>query len=326
MTHPQPPAGPHDPQQPNAEPPTQAVPATPQPRSATDPTVPHPPVSAPPQPPFASTPDPSYAGASQPPYAAPPQQAVPGQPWPQPPFAGTSYPAAGPGAQTGTPGYGPGAPGYPLAGTPAPAQGSKKTVVVVAVTAAVLALLCCAGGIVAAVIGFNRAAEQAVEARPTPAVTRSVGQTPGGKTPPSPAEPSAASGETRDMSVGETLVIDDSDGTVEITVTKFSTSTKACKSYGLKPDEGMYVIATVTVKVTKGRGSINPLFFQWVAQDGTETNAIGGALSGCGKPLSAGNNLSTGTKRTGSVVFDVPNTSGVLEYQHLFETAGSWKP
>ena len=311
MTHPQPPVGPQDPQQPNPEPPTQAFPATPQP-----------PVSAPPQAPFSGAPQPPYASAPQSPYASTPQPAAPGQPWPQPPFSGTAFSAAGLGAPTP-----PGAPGYPLTGPPpAPAKNSKKTVVVVAVTAAMLALLCCVGGIVAVVIGANRAAEEAVEALPTPAVTRGVGQTPGGATAPSWAEPSAATGETRIMSVGETLVVDDNGGTIEITVTKFSTSTKACQSYGLKPDEGMYVIANVTVKVTKGTGSINPLYFQWVAADGTETNAIGGAFSGCGKSLSAGNNISAGTKRTGSVVFDVPNTKGALEYQHRFETAGSWKP
>ncbi|GAB3946422.1 hypothetical protein GCM10027614_39940 [Micromonospora vulcania] len=186
-----------------------------------------------------------------------------------------------------------------------------------------LALLCCAGGIVAVVIGANRAADEVADALPTPIATRGIGPTPG--TAPSSKPPSTNS-ETRNMSVGETLVIDGEDGTVEITVTKFSTSAKACKTYGLKPDKGMYVIADVTLKITKGTGSVNPLYFQWVAADGTETNAIGGAFSGCGKPMQAGNNLAAGTTRTGSVAFDVANTNGVLEYLHEFETAGSWKP
>ncbi|MBM0234397.1 DUF4352 domain-containing protein [Micromonospora sp. STR1_7] len=326
MTHPQPPVGPQDPQQPNPEPPTQPFPATPQPQGA-DATVPQ--ATVPPNPwsAAASAPQPPVSGmpasgmpqpgvpsqwapptTPQPPYASAP---APGQAWPQPPFSGGAYPAAG-GA------------GYPLAmPPPMPPKNSKRTVVAVAVTAAVLTLLCCAGGIVAVVIGANRAANEVTEALPTPGVTRGAGQ-PQAAAPRS--TPRSANGDTRNMSAGDTLVIDGDDGTVEITVTKFSTATKPCKSYGLKPDEGMYVIADVTVTVTKGTGSANPLFFQWVAADGTETNAIGGAFSGCGEPMPAGNELTAGSKRTGSVVFDVHDTSGVLEYQHQFETAGSWKP
>ncbi|MGQ5260468.1 hypothetical protein ACTWLT_06885 [Micromonospora sp. ZYX-F-536] len=338
MTHPQPPVGQQDPQQPHPERPTQPFPATSQPQSAADPTVPQapvppnpwsaaanapqPPVSGPPvsgvsqpgvpaqwAPPTA--PQPPYASAPQPPYASTPYPASPDQPWPQPPFSGGAYPAAG-------------GPGYPLTmPPPVPTKNSKKTVVVVAVTAALLTLLCCAGGIVAVVIGANRAATEVTEALPTPGVTRGAGQPPNAV--PSPT-PRSANGDTRDMSPGDTLVIDGDDGTVEITVTKFSTATKPCASYGLQPDEGMYVIADVTVTVTKGTGSANPFYFQWVAADGTETNAIGGAFSGCGKPMPAGNDLTAGTRRTGSVVFDVHDTRGALEYQHEFETAGSWKP
>ncbi|MEV4655242.1 DUF4352 domain-containing protein [Micromonospora sp. NPDC049301] len=303
MTHPQPPVGPQDPQQPNPEPPTQPFPATPQ-QSASEPTVPQAP----------APPNPWSAGgnAPQPPYASAPDQT-----WPQPPFSGGAYPAAGSGGYPPPTG-----PGYPLTmPPPVPTKNSKKTVVVIAVTAAVLTLLCCAGGIVAVVIGANRAANEVTEALPTPDVTRGVGQPRNA----SPA-PAPSSGDTRNMAAGDTLVIDGDDGTIEITVTKFSSATKPCTSYGLKPDEGMYVIADVTVTVTSGTGSVNPLFFQWVAADGTETNAIAGAFSGCGKPMPAGNDLTAGTRRTGSVVFDVPDTNGVLEYQHEFETAGSWKP
>ena len=293
MTHPQPPVGPQDPQQPSPEPPTQPFPATPQPQSAADPTVPQAPV--PPNP---------WSAAANP---------------SQPPFSGGAYLQAGGGAYPP-----PGGPGYPLTmPPPVPTKGSKKTVVAIAVTAAVLTLLFCAGGIVAVVIGANRATNEVTDALPTPGVTRGVGQPPT-TAPPSPQ--SSTAGDTRNMSAGDTLVIDDNGGTIEITVTKFSTANKPCRSYGLKPDEGMFVIADVTVTVTKGTGSANPLYFQWVGADGTEANAIAGAFSGCGQPMPAGNDLTAGTKRTGSVVFDVHDTKGVLEYQHEFETAGSWKP
>ncbi|GAA2182579.1 hypothetical protein [Micromonospora lupini] len=316
MTHPQPPAGPQDPQQPSPEPPTQPFPATPQPQqSAADPTVPQAPVPPNPWSAAANPPQPPFSGGAYP---------HGGGAYPQ---AGGAYPQAGSGAYPPAGGGAyppPGGPGYPLmVPPPAPTKNSNRTVVAIAVTAAVLTLLCCAGGIVAVVIGANRAANEVPDALPTPAVTRGVGQPPA-TTAPSPR--ASDGGDTRNMSAGDTLVIDDTSGTVEITVTKFSTATKPCRSYGLKPDEGMYVIADVTVAVTKGTGSANPLYFQWVAADGTETNAIAGAFSGCGKPMPAANNLTAGAKSTGSVVFDVHDTSGVLEYQHKFATAGSWKP
>lgn len=227
---------------------------------------------------------------------------------PQPPFSGAAYLTAGGHTEAGGGYRAPGGPGYPIiAPPPAQTDRAKKSVVVVAVTAAVLTLLTCAGGIVAVVIGTKGTSTTVSEAQATP-------------TPP------PANGDTRDLSPGDTLVVNSEAGTVEITVTKFSSATKPCKSHGLKPGEGMYVIADVTVAVTKGTVSTNPLYFQWVAADGTKTTAIGGAFSGCGKPMPAVDDLTAGTRRTGSVVFDVHDTSGALEYQDQFQTAGSWKP
>ncbi|MGV9211171.1 DUF4352 domain-containing protein [Micromonospora sp. RB23] len=263
-----------------------------------------------PEPPLPATPQQSVADPTVPPATPSPWSAAGSGPVP-PPYSGAAYPQAA-------------GPGHPLTmPPPVPPTTSQRTVVAVAVTTAVLALLLCAGGIVAVVIGTKNAANNVTEALPTPGVTGDVGQPAAGAMP-SPV-PSVA-GKARNMSVGDTLVIDDNGGTVEITVTKFHTATKPCKTYGLKPDEGLFVIADVTVTVTKGTGSANPLFFQWVAADGTETNAVTGAFSGCGKPIPAGNDLAAGSRRTGSVVFDVHDTSGVLEYQHRFATAGSWRP
>ncbi|WP_410820197.1 DUF4352 domain-containing protein [Micromonospora sp. 050-3] len=256
MTHPQPPVRPHDPRQPNRQPPTRS---------------------------FAAT--------------------------PQPPFSGAAYPEASGYADAGGGYRAPGGAGYPIiAPPPVQTERAKRSVVVVAVTAAVLTLLFCAGGIVAVVIGTKGTSTTVSEARATPPTPESTG------------------GDTRGMSPGDTLVVNSEAGTVEITVTKFSSATKPCKSHGLKPGEGMYVIADVTVAVTKGTASTNPLYFQWVSADGSKTTAIGGAFSGCGKPMPAVDDLTAGTRRTGSVVFDVHDTSGALEYQDHFQTAGSWKP
>ncbi|WP_157562525.1 DUF4352 domain-containing protein [Micromonospora chokoriensis] len=254
----------------------------------------------------------------------PQQPARPSVVTPQPPFSGAAYPEAG-GHPVAGDGYRvTGASGY-LISAPPPVQpnGSKRSAVLVAVTAAVLTLLSCAGGIVAVVIGADPASTTASVAPPSPDATRRV--TPS-RAAASPSTSPPTNGDTRGMSPGDTLIIDGDDGTVEITVTKFSSATKPCKSHGQKPGEGMYVIADVTVAVTKGTVSTNPLFFQWVAADGTKTTAIGGAFSGCGKPMPASDDLTAGAKRTGSVVFDVHDTSGALEYQDQFQTAGSWKP
>ncbi|SCE72146.1 hypothetical protein [Micromonospora chokoriensis] len=294
MTHPQPSAGQQDSHQPDQEPPTQPSSITP-PQPAGDPALPPTPLPQTPLPPSPW----SAAGSAS-----------------QPPFSGAAYPATGEGHPVA------GGPGHPLATSPPmPAQGSKKTVVAVAVSAAVLTLLACAGGIVAVVMGTKRAATGVTEAGPTPGVSREVVQPPARV--PASAPPA---GDTRNMSPGDTLVIDGDEGTIEITVTKFSTATKPCKAYGLKPDEGMYVIADVQLTVTKGTASANPLFFNWVAADGSQANAVAGAFSGCGKPMPSADELTAGTRRTGSVVFDVHDASGVLEYQPMFETAGSWKP
>lgn len=311
MTHPQPPFGPQDPQQPSPEPPTQPFPATPQPQSAADPTVPQAPVPPNPWSAPASPQPPPFSGGAYP---------------QQPPFSGGAYPHAdgGPYPPAGGGYPPPGGAGYPpIMPPPAPAKNSKKTVIIVAVTAAVLALLCCAGGITAVVIGANRAADEVSEALPTPDVTRGVGQPP--VPTPSSARPST-DGETQNMSVGDTLVIDNSRGTIEITVTKFSTSTTACRANGFKPSKGLYVIADVNVSVTMGTASTNPLYFRWIAADGTTTSAISGTLSGCGTALPSGSGLTSGTTRTGNLVFNVADTNGVLEYRHEFRTAGTWKP
>ncbi|MEU1587180.1 hypothetical protein [Micromonospora sp. NPDC005710] len=230
---------------------------------------------------------------------------------PQPPFSGAAYPATGGYAEADGGHRAPGGAGYPIIAPPSvQTDRAKRSVVVVAVSAAVLTLLLCAGGIVAVVISTKGSSTTVSEARAHA----------------SPSMPQSVDDGTRDLSPGETLVVDGDAGTVEITVTKFSSATKPCKSHGLKPGEGVYVIADVTVAVTRGTASTNPLYFQWVAADGTKTTAIGGAFSGCGKPMPAVDDLTAGTRRTGSVVFDVHDTSGALEYQDQFQTAGSWKP
>ncbi|WP_433389722.1 hypothetical protein [Micromonospora sp. KLBMP9576] len=372
MSHPQPPYGPQDPNQPNPEPqpyPPAPMPQFPaeqggypssasgNPQSAGDPWAPLPPVPpqppsgdpwaapqppsgdpwAAPQPPVSGVPQPPVSGASGEGWAQPP---VSGGPWsaphqptsgvPQPPVSGTPYPPVSgtpypPVSGTpyppvsGTPGYPPAGPGYSF-GPPqpvAPQKKSNKTVLIIVAVVAVLALLCCVGGVIALVAGANRAADDLEKAIPAPATTNVA---PRGSSAP------ARDGETFNLKPGATLVVSDDEGTIEITVTRFTTETKGCRTYAPDPDKGMYLIAHVTATVTKGTSSINPFYFQWVAANGTTANGLASALSGCGDTLNSGNDLREGSKRAGTVVFNVADKNGALEYQHRFKTAGSWKP
>ncbi|TDB79848.1 DUF4352 domain-containing protein, partial [Micromonospora sp. KC721] len=306
------------------------------------PTTPQPPVSGTPYPPMSGVGQPPVSGtpypaaydpnASMPPVSGTPYPPVSGGGYPPPvsgvpypPVSGTPYPPASGGGYPPPPsGPYPPAPGQPLG--PPVRSGSKKTVwIVVGVVVAVLLLLCCGGGVAALVTVGNEAEKKAREIErslPTPKTT-TLPELPGAK----PSTGAPDDGETFNMKPGDTLVIEDDDGTIEITVRRFSTSTKACRSYGLPPEKGMYLVAHVTATVTEGKGSVNPFFFKWVAEDGTSSNGISAALSGCGGDLlGAGNGLPSGSKRAGVVVFDVKDKTGVLEYEHEFETAGSWKP
>lgn len=145
------------------------------------------------------------------------------------------------------------------------------------------------------------------------------------------AAPSGASeptpGGTFDMKPGETLVVTEDDGTLEVTVKSISTRTSACLDYGSAPTSGSYVVADVTVSVVSGTASINPLYLTWVADDGTTTDSIGGTFSGCDPALDSGNDMPSGTKRRGNVVFDVNANGGALTYENVLGTPlGSWRP
>ncbi|MBM7086748.1 DUF4352 domain-containing protein [Micromonospora humidisoli] len=342
MNQPQPPYGPQDPHQ---QPPGQYYPVDP---TAPPPPVPEPPYSdpyAPPSPyappPVSGAPQPSYepggtppvSGAGYPPVSGAGYPPVSGGGYPPPPGGGYPPPGGGypppPGGAYPPPGGGypppPGGPGYPL-GPAKPAGSSNKNVwIVVGLVVALVVLLCCGGIIALAVAGGDKADEAAGEFDPSPP-TPGVTAAPGLPGDPPSAAPSSTD-ESFNLKAGQTLVISDNDGTIEITVRSFSTSTKGCRSYAPPPNKGFYLIADVTATVTKGTSSINPFYFQWVADDGTTVNGLAGAFSGCGGDLlDSGSGIPAGSKRSGSVVFDVADKNGVVEYQHKFKAAGSWKP
>ncbi|MFG3679070.1 hypothetical protein ACGF5H_03055 [Micromonospora chalcea] len=333
-------------------PPTSGAPYPPQPGPGQQYPPPAPTQGFPPAPPTSGAPYPPPGSEYQQPGAAyqppgseyqPPGGAYPppgseyqqpGAPYPPP---GSEYQQPG-GAYQPPGGYPPpgggqpypptGAP-YPPPGAPfgPPAKKSNKNVwITIGIVAALLLLLCCGGGIFAVYSGVNKA-QEVVDSPPTPSVTDGVPaqETPTGA-PTGTPQPGTTDDKTFNMPAGDKLIINDADGTIEITVGNFRTRNAACNEIMPGPKKGMFMIADVTAEITKGTGSINPFYFSWVAEDGTEENGIGGAFSGCGKLMTSGNNLPAGSKRSGQLIFDVKDQNGVVEYKHRFRTAGSWKP
>ncbi|MFE9688964.1 hypothetical protein [Micromonospora sp. NPDC005806] len=316
MSHPQPPFGPQDPNQQPPEAPTQAFPTAPMPPVPANPYAPQPPTSGapyPPQPPTSGAPyppQPPTSGAQYPPPAAP------GGAYPPPPAPGMPYPPA-----TGP--YPP-APGQPF-GVPSAKKSNKGLWIGLGIGAVVLLLLCCGGGIFAIYSGAKKT-QDAIESLPTPAITSGpFDDTPAPVESQSTPDAGETDGETFNMKPGDTLIIND-DGTTEITLSNFRSRKDSCDQFMPGPKKGMFLIADVTAEVTKGTGTVNPFYFRWKGADGSEESGISGAFSGCGKLLNAGNDLPAGTKRTGQLVLDVKDKNGVVEYQHNFRPAGSWKP
>jgi len=241
----------------------------------------------------------------------PPGSGTPGYP---PPVSGApGYPPP----VSGTPGYPLGGPGHQFGAPSAPPKKSNKTILIVVAVAAVLALLCCVGGVAMIIAAGNRAADNLEKSLPTPRVTNAA---PGGASRP------ADKGENFNLKPGTILSVSDDEGTINITVTRFATETKGCREYAPEPKKGMYLVAHVTATVIEGTASINPFNFEWVASDGTTSSGLASVLSGCGDTLTSGNELRVGSKRAGTVVFDVADKNGTMEYQHNFKSFGSWKP
>ncbi|MFG1674233.1 hypothetical protein [Micromonospora sp. NPDC049282] len=246
---------------------------------------------------------------------------------PYPPTSGAPYPPSGqypPGEAYPTGPYPPPPPGQPFG---PPAKKSNKNVwITIGIVAAVLLLLCCGGGIFAIYSGAKKT-QEAIDSLPTPGITYSnpVDAPPTGD-PSTTPQPGTTDNETFNIPAGDKLIVNDDEGTVEITVGNFRTKDAACREFMPGPKNGMFLIGDVTAEVTKGTGSINPFFFTWKGSDGTEESGIGGAFSGCGKLMTSGNNLPVGSKRSGQLIFDVKDKSGVVEYEHHLRTAGSWKP
>jgi len=138
-----------------------------------------------------------------------------------------------------------------------------------------------------------------------------------------------AADEPFDVPVGSTITATSSDGDViEATLRSVKSVKKGCNSLGVDPKNGLYVIVDVLVVQKSGTGSVNPLDFTFVADDGTSNDALSSVFSGCDEPSLESADLRKGQKRAGKIAFDVNSKAGSLEWAPGglgADTVGSWK-
>ena len=211
--------------------------------------------------------------------------------------------------------YGPPAAFHPAPPPPRKKSGAGK--IVLAVVGGFLGL-CVLGSVIAAVAGGDG------ETTVTPPPPR-AGSQPTGKSVDEPKALKGAEKSTFNLAVGSTLTLDAGGDVQDWTVT----SPKFRKSCGglSAAEHGGFLVVDVKVTQKEGTGSVNPLFFTFVADDGTTSNSLSAAFSGCAKNnLDATNSLREGQRRAGQIAFDVAAAKGSLELTPGLgaESAGSW--
>lgn len=209
---------------------------------------------------------------------------------------------------------------YPGQAPPPPKKYSKTTLIVGAVSAVLL---------LAAVVGAAANAGRKAKTEASGATTSTAKAEPADKTEPDEPAEQADDAKTFNTPVGATITVTDDGSVTEATLRSVKTFSKGCNSLNVDPENGLYVVFDVVVQQTKGAGSVNPLNFEFVGDDGTSANSIGGAFSGCDEPsLTSTNSLRAGQKRAGKMAFDTSSKKGALEWAPGgigSDTVGSWK-
>ncbi len=249
-----------------------------------------------------------------------------------------SYPPSPPGSPAAgpPPQY---SPGYPV--QPVPAKKSPMKKIVLGVVGGLVAL-CCGGTLIAAITGGDDKAKEAASTSVAEPTGDAGGPEPPRGEPPTEAAPKTGEPEPNDdepepddgdqdmfgVKVG-TALTNESGGDVQtVTVKSVKAYKRGCNSLDMDPKQGYYVVADVLVVQKKGTGSVNPLNFTFVADDGTTANAMSAAFSGCDEPsLDSTNSLRAGQKRAGKIAFDAGMKVGTVEWSSgAFggSTVGSW--
>ncbi|MBO3738735.1 hypothetical protein [Actinoplanes flavus] len=134
--------------------------------------------------------------------------------------------------------------------------------------------------------------------------------------------------ETFGIPVGSVITHRDGGDVVTAVARSVKTYRQGCNSLDVDPEQGLYVVVDVLVTQSRGRGSVNPLDFTFVAEDGTSANALSAAFSGCDDPALAAADLRSGQKRAGKIAFDTGMKSGTVEWAPGglgADTVGSWR-
>jgi hypothetical protein len=194
---------------------------------------------------------------------------------------------------------------------------------IAAVVVGGLLVLCCGG------IGLAALTDDTSTTTAPTAATGTAGQEPTGDAE-AGREPEAAPADDAgsfNVPAGSRIVHRDGGGTVQAVMRSVRTHRKACNSIDVEPENGLFVVVDVIVSQTKGKGSVNPLDFTFVAEDGTSANALSAVFSGCDEPSLAAADLRAGQKRAGKIAFDASMRAGTLEWAPGglgSDTAGSW--
>jgi Domain of unknown function (DUF4352) len=246
---------------------------------------------------------------------------------PPPPVVQGGHPAP-PGPAYGTPPAGYAVPAGPAAGPgygpPQKAPQKAGPLKVVLITVGVVAAVCLTGSVIAAVAGGSAPRTTVSTDPPAQAVAEAddSAKKTVEKAPAKADEPTGFG-----LKPGTTVTIESGDATIQVTVKSVKTYKKGCSGFAPEPEHGMYAVVDVKMKVVQGTGSVNPLYFTWVGEDGTTSDSFDGLFSSCDKDdLDSTNGLRAGQQRAGQIVFDVATATGSVEFTPgAFEdAAASW--
>lgn len=218
-------------------------------------------------------------------------------------------------------------PPYGMPPFPAPPKKSSagKTVLIVVGALFALVLVVCVG---AAIVGGGGSGKPTVD-KPAAAGTGTAAEATTAAGTDEPTDAGQAKN-TFNVPPGSTITVTAGNGDKgEATVRSAKTYSKGCGEFAPDPENKVFVVVDVLVQWRAGTGSVNPLDFTFVSDDGTSATGISGAFSGCDKPsLDATNSLRAGQKRAGKIAFDATSGKGAVEWAPGglgSDTVGSWK-
>ena len=121
------------------------------------------------------------------------------------------------------------------------------------------------------------------------------------------------------------IIIGEKDAKFQVTVKAGKYHKTACDSYSVKPKNGGYLPARITVKVLQGEPDVSEYAFRFQKPDGTWLPPVGG--SGCETEYgSFARRLSAGRTYSVMVVYDIPRTrkGDIVFVWPLLDVAASW--